>query len=150
METIQDRLELVIKAKSDSKKEFAEAMGWSQSYLSKILGERGSFGMQPLMQVLSRYQDISARWLMFGDGYMFGNMHDGLLHKIAFLGYVEKYLPAMNQEEVQMYIDAIRVPKFTQYALDNMEKWNQIVELRHIVTKDNYVEILRGMGYEIR
>lgn len=150
METIQNRIEMIIRCKAVSKKSFAEQLGWSQGYLSNLLNENNSFGLQPILQILTRYRDISARWLLFGEGYMFGNIRDGLLQKIAFLGFIEKYLPAMDNEGVERYIDAITIPSFTEYAMSHIEEWRKTMQLREVVMNDNYVEILKNMGFEVK
>lgn len=69
---------------------------------------------------------------------------------IAFLGFIEKYLPAMDNEGVEKYIDAITIPPFTEYAMSHIEEWRKTMQLREVVMNDNYVEILKNMGFEVK
>jgi transcriptional regulator with XRE-family HTH domain len=52
-----------------SRSQFAELMGWSRPYLSKLLrGE--SIGLAPVCTILATFPDIDARWLLLGEGEM--------------------------------------------------------------------------------
>ena len=67
---MNERLEEIIRYKTGGKKiPFAELMGWSPQYLSKMLrGE--NFGVQPILTVLEKLPEINARWFLFGTGEM--------------------------------------------------------------------------------
>lgn len=68
--TISGRIELIAKSKADKKKEFAEIMGWKPNYLSKLISGKQGVGLAPVVQILDKFKDIDARWLLFGEGDM--------------------------------------------------------------------------------
>ena len=97
---LSHRIELIIKSKEKNKKSFAEVMGWSQAYLSKLLSGDQGIGLTPLMQILDKFKDIDARWLIFGEGYMFGSIENGLLSKFMRLLEIEKYVSEIGRAHV--------------------------------------------------
>lgn len=53
-----------------SRSDFAEMMGWSRPYLSKLLrGE--SWGIAPVRRIIEVLPKVDARWLLLGEGDMF-------------------------------------------------------------------------------
>ncbi|WP_321437127.1 hypothetical protein [uncultured Bacteroides sp.] len=68
--SIPERLLLIIDYKtSGHHREFAHLMGWSDQYLSKLV-KGGNFGLSPVMAILEKFPEISARWFIFGTGEM--------------------------------------------------------------------------------
>jgi len=64
---LNERLKHLIELKTNgSQKEFAELMGWSPQYLTKLLKGEGEFGLKPVLTILSAFPEIDARWLLFG------------------------------------------------------------------------------------
>lgn len=72
--TISQRIELIAKSKAKRKKDFAEIMGWKPNYLSKLISGEQGIGLTPVVQLLEKFSDIDARWLLFGEGEMFVNL----------------------------------------------------------------------------
>ena len=56
----------------------------------------------------------------------------------------------MDSEGVEKYIDAVTIPSFTEYAMSHIEEWRKTMQLREVVMNDNYVEILKNMGFEVK
>lgn len=48
---------------------FAELLGWSPQYLTKLL-KGDNFGLSPVLTILSAFPEINARWFLFGEGSM--------------------------------------------------------------------------------
>lgn len=64
---MNERLKHLIELKtSGNQKEFAELMGWSPQYITKLLKGEGEFGLKPVLTILSAFPEIDARWLLFG------------------------------------------------------------------------------------
>ena len=64
---IKERLDLVIKDLGISGRMFSKACGFSESYFSSI---NDGIGADKLNKILSAYPNISARWLITGEGQM--------------------------------------------------------------------------------
>ena len=97
---MNERLEEIIRYKTGGKKiPFAELMGWSPQYLSKMLrGE--NFGVQPILTVLEKLPEINARWFLFGTGEM---LEIGKLQRLFVLLLVFTGL-FRNEVEAQILI----------------------------------------------
>ena len=67
---MNERLLEIIRYKTNGKKmQFAEQLGWSPQYLTKLLNGE-NFGLQPILTILSTLPEINARWFLFGSGSM--------------------------------------------------------------------------------
>nr|WP_320989362.1 hypothetical protein [Bacteroides intestinalis] len=98
---MNNRLLEIIRYKTGGKQtEFASLMGWTPQYLSKLLrGE--NFGITPLVTILERLPEISARWLLLGNGEMLEIGKLFTLQREAFAQVqaileLEKYIPVMS------------------------------------------------------
>ena len=67
------RLVKIIELKSGGKRvDFASFLGWSPQYLHKLI-KGHTFGITPVITILTKFPEINARWLLFGDGEMIDN-----------------------------------------------------------------------------
>lgn len=128
---IGDRIKMVIHQKAKNQKEFAEMLGWTPSYLSKLISAQQGIGLTPIMQILEKFEDIDARWLLFGKGYIFGSIEQGILRRISYLLDLEKYVSVMNEKEMQMYVDAIRGADSSLFDTDTIKKWQEMLSLKN-------------------
>lgn len=128
---IGDRIKQIIHQKAKNQKEFAEMMGWTPSYLSKLISVQQGIGLTPIMQILEKFEDIDARWLLFGTGYIFGSIEQGILRRISYLLDLEEYIPVMNEKEIQMYIAAIQGTDSPLYDTDTLKKWQGMLALKN-------------------
>ena len=127
---MNDRLQEIIRYKTGGKKiPFAELMGWSPQYLSKMLrGE--NFGVQPILTVLERLPEINARWFLFGTGEMleigklFSLQRETMSHIQALLD-IDKYIPYMSGEEVREFENAVREGRKPVFAADAVIRWQE-------------------------
>ena len=69
-----DRINLLLKAKNKSSRQFAEEIGIQPSGMSHILSGRNNPSLDFIMKVVKRWPEININWLMFGKG----EMYDGL------------------------------------------------------------------------
>lgn len=67
---MQERLNAIIEYRTDGNRtEFAELVGWSRPYLSKLLRGEG-WGIAPVLRLVERFPTLNARWLLTGEGTM--------------------------------------------------------------------------------
>ncbi|MCQ2299118.1 MAG: helix-turn-helix domain-containing protein [Bacteroidales bacterium] len=66
-----NRINLILKAKNITAKQFAEEIGIQPSGMSHILSERNKPSLDFIMKVVTRYPEIDISWLMFGKGEMY-------------------------------------------------------------------------------
>lgn len=70
MENIVEKINLILKAKNISARQFAEEIGVQPSGMSHILSGRNNPSLDFVMKVVRRYPEIDIKWLMFGQGEM--------------------------------------------------------------------------------
>ena len=68
-----NRINLILRAKNISARQFAEEIGIQPSGMSHILGGRNNPSLDFAVKVLRRYPEIDANWLLLGRGAMYGN-----------------------------------------------------------------------------
>ncbi|MBP5548123.1 MAG: helix-turn-helix transcriptional regulator [Bacteroidales bacterium] len=66
-----DRINLILKAKNITPKQFAEEIGIQPSGMSHILSERNRPSLDFVMKVINRYPEIDIKWLILGEGEMY-------------------------------------------------------------------------------
>jgi len=65
-----DRINLILKAKNITARQFAEEIGIQPSGMSHILGGRNNPSLDFVTKVIRRYPEIDANWLLLGRGAM--------------------------------------------------------------------------------
>lgn len=66
-----DRINLILKAKNLTSRQFAEEIGIQPSGMSHILSGRNRPSLDFVMKVISRYPEIDLKWLTLGEGEMY-------------------------------------------------------------------------------
>lgn len=66
-----DRINIILKAKNLTAKQFAEEIGVQPSGMSHILSGRNNPSLDFVMKVMRRYPEIDINWLMSGKGEMY-------------------------------------------------------------------------------
>ena len=69
-----DRINLLIKAKNVTAKQFAEEIGIQPSGMSHILSGRNNPSLDFVMKVIKRWPEVNINWLMFGMGEMYASV----------------------------------------------------------------------------
>lgn len=140
---MNDRLQEIIRYKTGGKKiPFAELMGWSPQYLSKMLrGE--NFGVQPILTVLERLPEINARWFLFGTGEMleigklFSLQRETMSHIQALLD-LDKFIPYMSGEEVREFENAVREGRKPVFTADAERHWQERLTAHEKETEERF------------
>ena len=137
-----NRINLILRAKNITARQFAEEIGIQPSGMSHILGGRNNPSLDFAVKVLRRYPEIDANWLLMGKGAMYGN------------GTVEPVRDPMPQfsfgEE-----EPVRVPEPVQSEerRAESEEWSAEGEaprreIEHLEEKRYYSEERREEGEE--
>ncbi|MDY5969288.1 MAG: helix-turn-helix transcriptional regulator, partial [Bacteroidales bacterium] len=66
-----DRINLILKAKNLTAKQFAEEIGIQPSGMSHILSGRNNPSLDFVMKVMRRYPEINLQWLLNAEGEMY-------------------------------------------------------------------------------
>lgn len=125
---MKDRLKEIVRYKTHGRqKEFAELIGWSPQYLTKLL--RGSdFGLKPVLSLLTALPEINARWLLLGEGSMLmddrvSNLHVGTINHIQAVLDLERYVSVMTPEEQAEYEQIIVGHKKPDFSPSVKAEW---------------------------
>ncbi len=68
-----NRINLILRAKNITAKQFAEEIGIQPSGMSHILGGRNNPSLEFVAKVLRRYPELDANWLLLGRGSMYNS-----------------------------------------------------------------------------
>lgn len=71
METINDRVKLIIEREQMSVKEFAESINITDATIKHIINGRNNPSYDVMQKILSRYPYINSSWLIMGEGEMY-------------------------------------------------------------------------------
>ena len=69
-----DRINLLLKAKNVTARQFAEEIGIQPSGMSHILSGRNNPSLDFVMKVIKRWPEVNINWLMFGMGEMYASV----------------------------------------------------------------------------
>lgn len=115
---------------------FADHMGWTRQYLNNILSGK-NIGLSVVSSMCQKFPDISARWLILGDGIMLDltNHLTALRSWVALADFIH-VIPAEDRAK----IDAGEF-----WSLDDLKRWelslsefNAAVEAR--LSKNSKIE----------
>ena len=70
-----NRINLILRAKNLTARQFAEEIGIQPSGMSHILGGRNNPSLEFVTKVIRRYPEIDANWLLLGRGEMYASGH---------------------------------------------------------------------------
>jgi len=68
-----NRINLILRAKNITARQFAEEIGIQPSGMSHIMGGRNNPSLDFVSKVLRRYPEIDANWLLLGKGEMYAS-----------------------------------------------------------------------------
>lgn len=132
--SINQRIAHIITIKDGgSQKTFAERMSWSQQYVSKLITEGGSVGIEPVKRILDEFEDIDARWLITGKGSAIDKSYitditDSLYSNIRQLLDLEKFIPYMLDAEREDYKAAASGLKKVSFSSDQIDRWTSLYQ----------------------
>ncbi len=127
-ETIGKRIKLIIEKKNLTRNDFADKLGWNIGYLNKVINS--NVGLTPVVQVMRVFPDIDPRWLILGEGYMFGTIEQGLIRQFALRLESKKYIPVMSSDELETYLDCINSSHFDFFLKQHKDKWEEMLALK--------------------
>lgn len=136
------RLLEIIKYKTGgSRKEFAELMGWSQPYMTKLL--KNDFGIKPVISILEKFPEFNARWFLLGEGNMLNdarltNIRRATHEHILTILNLEKYIPVMSAEELKEYEQAMIGSKKVQFSPEIVSGWETLLERKNNKTEARF------------
>lgn len=142
-ETIGKRIKLILEKKGYTRNEFADKLGWTIGYLNKVINS--TVGLTPVVQVMQTFPDIDPRWLILGEGYMFGTIEQGLIRQFALRLESKKYIPVMSTEELEQYLDCINSSTFDFFLKEHRDKWEEMLSFKED-NKEMYKRILLENG----
>ena len=85
-----ERINLLLKAKNITARQFAEEIGIQPSGMSHILSGRNNPSLDFVMKVVKRWPEVNINWLMFGKG----EMYVGLPSSAPIVSQAEEPMPA--------------------------------------------------------
>lgn len=126
---LHERISDFIAYRAENKKDFAELLGWSPQYLSKILSGK-EIGLTPILAILRTFPELNARWLLLGEGVMLSENHisevrqlvqDNISRMLEF----EKYIPVMTGDELKTFTKAVTGKKNATFGTETIEEWKE-------------------------
>ena len=80
--------------------------------------------------LLEKFPEISARWLLLGQGDMFEvsklfSLQREVFAQVQAILEMEKYLPFMSPEEMRIYEQAVMSAKMPDFSPDTIAKWRE-------------------------
>lgn len=107
-----------------TKAEFAAYVGWNRQHLNTLLsGNR--IGLTAFSAIINKFPDISARWLITGEGLMVDlSHHEKAIHDWHTL---ERFIHIMTPEERR------RIDAGLGYDIEDINRWS-------VLAHDFYVE----------
>lgn len=133
---MNDRLLEIIRYKTGGKRgAFAELMGWSAPYLTKLLNGE-NFGLQPVLAILSAFPEINARWFLFGQGEMLeiGKMFDlqrQAMSQVMSVFDLGQYVPFMSGDEIGEFHSALTENRKPDFSPERIEEWARLLSERN-------------------
>lgn len=114
---------------------FADLLGWSPQYLTKLL-KGDNFGLSPVLTILSSFPEINARWFLLGEGSMleagrlFDLQRESMAHIISLLD-LDKYIPFMSGSEVRTFEEAVKSGQKPDFSPERVEEWQALLDDRN-------------------
>jgi len=130
------RLAQIIQYKTGGRQaEFAALFGWSPAYIAKLLNG-GSFGIRPVMAIVTAFPEINARWFLTGQGDMietkkYDNIRKNMHESISRLLDIEKYMPVMSPAELREFEQMATGKRKADFNPDLVAKWERLLQERN-------------------
>lgn len=120
---IKSRLELIIKDLGISGRTLSKECGFSESYFSTI---NDGIGADKLNKILSRYPNISARWLITGEGERYEENNCQTNAVMTKKCISEENFFAYVKERDIIYMEILRQNgEMLQHVLSKFDKQNE-------------------------
>lgn len=139
-----DRINLILKAKNITAKQFAEEIGIQPSGMSHILGGRNNPSLDFVAKVLRRYPEIDANWLLLGRGEMYGG---GVAQPVTSGGGGLPKEPEPQVAEAEKRPYAMHEPSLFD---DSVEADEPLFKVEEPSMDQHIVEVQRSMHTPVR
>ena len=119
-----NRINLILRAKNITARQFAEEIGIQPSGMSHILGGRNNPSLDFVSKVLRRYPEIDANWLLLGKGEMYTSSQSPTPME-ASREEVTPSEPSLFEEdpiESPSVAEPVRPPMYQQEAIEEEER----------------------------
>ena len=133
---MNNRLIEIIRYKTGGRqKEFAEMLGWTPQYLTKLL-KGDNFGITPVIRIVTALPEINARWLLVGEGEMldapkYTDIRRAMLDNMLTVLDMEKYMPVMTPDELWVYEQTVIGNRKPAFSPEQVAKWQGLLNERN-------------------
>lgn len=124
-ELVLQRIIRLSKEKSNSENQFAKLIGANQRTINQQLKKERSLSLDTILSVLSSFEDISAEWLLRGEGEMYKTVSENKNNNIDESQYVsiQKYERIVN-------LFGQTAAELKEMALENKMLYDEIRKLK--------------------
>lgn len=124
-ELVLQRIIRLSKEKSNSENQFAKLIGANQRTINQQLKKERSLSLDTVLSVLSSFEDISAEWLLRGEGEMYKTVSENKNNNIDESQYVsiKKYERIVN-------LFGQTAAELKEMALENKMLYDEIRNLK--------------------
>ena len=124
-EGVLQRIIDVFRTKSNSETQFAKMIGANQKTINQQFKKERSLSLDTVLGILSSFPDISAEWLLRGEGEMLKSDNKNINDNFDKSQYVSK-----NKYESKIYLLAEVTNDLKETVLENKKLRKEIEELR--------------------
>jgi transcriptional regulator with XRE-family HTH domain len=149
---MKDRLTQLLEKKKISPAEFADMIGVQRSNVSHILNGRNNPGFSFIQKVLESFPDLNPRWLIMGEGDIFGQLsNDSIASKTAIhtnedLNKAKSTIvPNLFTTEQKSFNESVIPPKQSQPSDVSMLRSEPAAYYHTAATKPDQKTIVRTM-----
>lgn len=115
----------IIKLKAKSVREFADSVGIKQVTLNQQLNGDRKLSLDTVLSILNSFEDISAEWLLRGEGEMYKSDDKNINDNFDNSQYVSK-----SKYESTVYLLAEVTNNLKETVLENKKLYEENKELR--------------------
>lgn len=124
-ELVLQRIIRLSKEKSNSENQFAKLIGANQKTINQQLKKERSLSLDTILSVLSSFEDISAEWLLRGEGEMYKTVTENKNNNIDESQYV-----SMKKYERIVNLFGQTASELKEMALENKMLYDEIKNLK--------------------
>lgn len=120
-----ERVIEIVKLKAKSVREFAESVGIKQVTLNQQLNGDRKLSLDTVLSVLNSFEDISAEWLLRGEGEMYKTVSENKNNNIDESQYV-----SIKKYETIVNLFGQTAAELKEMALENKKLYDEIRNLK--------------------
>lgn len=124
-ELVLQRIIRLSKEKSNSENQFAKLIGVNQRTINQQLKKERSLSLDTILSVLSSFGDISAEWLLRGEGEMYKTVSENKNNNFDESQYV-----SMKKYETIVNLFGQTAAELKEMALENKMLYDEIRNLK--------------------